>query len=95
MMAHEVSFMLSPSNERQQWLELSTAQVTAKVAQRQGAARSGIYVCNRCHSHFHFSKGTLRCPLCKSTVADDLVPFYTEESPEAEMLGINDFQAGD
>ena len=72
-------------------------KMNAKTAQRRdGGARAGDYVCQRCQSQFHYISGKLRCPVCSTMAAENLVPIYTEVDPERdEMLSREDFGQGD
>lgn len=71
------------------------AALSIRALQRCGRAKPGSYVCQACAAQFTFKSGKLLCPKCRSTAADDLVPFYTEEDPEKhEMLGVEAFTSG-
>ncbi|HEY9685308.1 MAG TPA: hypothetical protein V6C86_27280 [Oculatellaceae cyanobacterium] len=70
--------------------------MNAKAAQRMTFVQKGSYVCQRCQALFKYDDGPLSCPMCKTTKADDLVPYYTENDPERdEMLTRDDFASGD
>jgi uncharacterized Zn finger protein (UPF0148 family) len=70
--------------------------MNAKTAQRLDGARQGDYICQRCQSKFHYETGKLRCPVCSTQAAENLVPLYTENDPEKdEMLSRDEFGAGD
>ena len=69
---------------------------TAHEAQRTHA-RNGEYLCEACKTNFEYNGvGPLRCPHCKNSAADGLLPLYIEDDPaHDEMLGPDEFPAGD
>jgi uncharacterized Zn finger protein (UPF0148 family) len=70
--------------------------MNAKAAQRLDGAPQGDYLCQRCQSKFHYDTGKLRCPVCSTQAAENLVSMYTENDPERdEMLSRDEFGAGD
>jgi len=88
--------MSNPTTDNTGYKEENLA-VDAKVAQRDGSARPGKYLCAKCNKEFNF-KGTdkLVCPNCKNDNQDTLTAIYTEEEPrQDEMLGKDEFSAGD
>jgi uncharacterized Zn finger protein (UPF0148 family) len=87
-------FPLTPSHRL---MPVGDSMMNAKTAQRKdGGTRLGDYVCQRCQSQFHYAGGKLRCPVCSTQAAENLVPFYTEVDPEKdEMLTRDDFGQGD
>jgi hypothetical protein len=75
--------------------KINPSVFTARTVQRQNDIKHGTYVCQRCEKTFDYEAGRLACPQCKTAIADDLIPYYTDESPESEMLSPADFAAGD
>ena len=90
-------FQFFPLTSSHRTIPAGDAMMNAKTAQRKdGGTRVGDYVCQRCQSQFHYIGGKLRCPVCATQAAENLVPFYTEVDPEKdEMLTRDDFGQGD
>jgi uncharacterized Zn finger protein (UPF0148 family) len=83
------------SSEGTQIGGIAQPKVTARVAQRRTGAKTGEYVCQKCQTQFKYTTGQLKCPKCGTGIADDLIPFYTEDGPEKEGLSTDEFHGGD
>lgn len=73
--------------------------IDAKNAQRLEMIRPGEYLCGKCGTRFTYKEeegAAFECPKCHNTSANGLTAIYTEEDPKKdEMLGKNEFAAGD
>ncbi|HEY9678986.1 MAG TPA: hypothetical protein V6C76_13335 [Drouetiella sp.] len=88
-----------PSPQEDTGFKTETLAMNAVRAQRVSGARPGEYLCQKCQTQFKFDDvdpEKLQCPKCQNKKAESLTAFYTEEDPARdEMLGKNEFAAGD